>query len=135
MIEKLYKLKKMQTDQQLQQRQQILSNILAIDNDIVITTQNISSATVQTIGAISDFKVLEIHKNTMKSHIFKLNQQKSNYLREVARYDKLIIELNKETEQFKYIKELQDKEKFKKLIKEEEEEASEYVQSKWMAAS
>ncbi len=134
MINKLYKLKKLQTNQQMQQRQQILSNILTIDEDIAITTKNISSATVQTIGAISDFKVLEIHKNTMKNHIFKLNKQKVHYLREVERYNKIIIELNKETEQFKYIKQQQEKEKFKKEIKAEEEAASEYVQSKWLAS-
>jgi hypothetical protein len=134
MINKLYKLKKMQTNQQMQERQQILSNISTIDNDVELTLKNISSATVQTIGAISDFKILEIHKNTMRNHIFKLNQQKSNYLREVERYNKIILELNKETEQFKYIKQQQEKEKFKKLIKDEEEAASEYVQSKWMAS-
>jgi len=134
MINKLYKLKKMQTNQQMQQRQQILSNIAAIDDDIELTHKNISTATVQTIGAIGDFKVLEIHKNTMRNHIFKLNQQKSHYLKEVERYNKIIIELNKETEQFKYIKQQQEKEKFKKLIKVEEEAASEYVQSKWMAS-
>ena len=134
MINKLYNLKKLQTNQQLLQKQQLLSNISTIEEEIDETTKSISSATVQAMGAINDFKVLEIHKNTMKSHILKLEQRKEYLLREVERYNKIIIELNKETEQFKYIKEQEEKRIFKNQIKLEEEAASEYVQSRWVAS-
>ena len=134
MINKLYNLKKLQTNQQLLQKQQLLSNISTIEEEIDETTKSISSATVQAMGAINDFKVLEIHKNTMKSHILKLEQRKEYLLREVERYNKIIIELNKETEQFKYIKEQEEKKAFKNQIKLEEEAASEYVQSRWAAS-
>ncbi len=134
MINKLYNLKKLQTNQQLLQRQQLLANIDSIDEEIEITYKSISTATVQAVGAISDFKVLAIHKNTMKSHIIKLNQRKSYLLLEVEKYNKLIIELNKETEQFKYIKDEEDKKRFKEMIKAEEETAAEYVQAKWKAS-
>ncbi len=131
MINKLYNLKKTQTNQQIVQRGQILSNISSIEDEIESTTKRISSASVQAIGAINDFKVLEIHKNTMKNHIIKLNQKKTYFLQEVKKYNKIIIELNKETEQFKYIKDIEEKEAFKKQIKFEEETAAEFVQARW----
>jgi len=134
MIKKLYNLKKLQTNQNILQRQQLLSSILSIEEDIEMTTKNISSASVQSIGAINDFKILEIHKNTMKSHIMKISQKKSHLLREVERYNKIIIELNKESEQFKYIQDEENKKALKQLIKAEELAAAEYVESKWKAS-
>ncbi len=134
MINKLYNLKKLQTNQQLLQRQQLLSNISSIEEEMEDTHNSISNATVQIMGAIRDFKVLEIHKNTMRSHILKLEQRKSYLLREVEKYNKIIIELNKETEQFKYIKEEEAKKAFKLQIKVEEDAAAEYVQAKWIAS-
>ncbi len=134
MINKLYNLKKLQTNQQLLQKQQLLANIHTIDEELEITHKSLSTATVQVMGAINDFRILAIHKNTMKEHIIKLNQRKVYLLADVEKYNKIIIELNKETEQFKYIKEQQDKERFKKIIKAEEEAASEYVQAKWKAS-
>jgi hypothetical protein len=43
-----------------------------------------------------------------------------------------IVELQKESEQFKYILDEEKKEKFKKILAAEEEAASEYVQSKYI---
>ncbi len=134
MINKLYNLKKLQTNQQLLQKQQLLASVHQADEELDATHKSLSTATVQTMGAISDFRVLAIHKNTMKDHIVKLNQKKANLLVRIEKYDKIIVELNKETEQYKYIKEQQEKEKFKKMIKIEEETASEYVQAKWRAS-
>lgn len=134
MIKKLYNLKKLQTNQNILQRQQLLSSILSIEEEIEMTTKNISSASVQSIGAINDFKILEIHKNTMKSHIMKISQKKSHLLREVERYNKIIIELNKESEQFKYIQDEENKKALKQIIKLEELAAAEYVESKWKAS-
>ncbi len=134
MITKLYKLKKQQTQQQLIQKQQLLAKINGIDEEIMETTKSISSASVQALGAINDFKVLEIHKNTMRSHIVKLEQQKVHFNNEVQLFNQRIVELNKETEQFKYLKDQEDKAKFKKMIKAEEEMASEFVQAQWVAS-
>jgi hypothetical protein len=131
MIKKLYNLKKLQINQNTLQREQLLSNILSIDEDIELTTKNISSASVQSIGAINDFKILEIYKNTMKSHIIKISQKKLYLLREVEKYNKIIIVLNKESEQFKYIQDQEDKKALKQLIKLEELATAEYVESKW----
>jgi len=134
MINKLYNLKKLQTEQQYLQRQQLISSVASIDEEIESTNHSISTASVQTLGAINDFKVLAIHKNTMKNHIIKLDQKRTHLLNEIERFNKIIMELNKETEQFKYIKQQQDKEKFKKIIKTEEETAAEYVQAQWRAS-
>jgi len=131
MVDKLYSLKKLQTQQQLLQKQQILASIASIDEEIEATQKNISTTSVQTLGAISDFRVLAMHKNTMKSHILKLNQQKSHFLKEIEKFDKILVELNKETEQFKYIQDQIKKEKVKKILKVEEEAAAEFVQSNW----
>jgi Fe2+ or Zn2+ uptake regulation protein len=134
MINKLYNLKNLQIEQQVLQKQQLLASVDTIVKEIEETTQNILGATVQTLGAISDFKILEIHKSTMKNHITKLEQEKSHLLMEIEHYGQIIMQLNKEMEQFKYIKEQQAKEKVKKLIKTEDEMANEYMESKWVAS-
>jgi len=134
MIKKLYNLKKLQIDQHIQQKQQFLSNISEIDQDIENTKFSISKATVQTLGAIRDFKVLEIHKNTMREHITKIEQKKIRLLQEVDKQNKVIMELNKEMEQFKYIIDQEKKAKLKRQIKIEDNVAAEYVQSRWMTS-
>ncbi len=134
MINKLYNLKKIQTNQQLLQKQQALSSIKNIEEEIEETNKSISSTSVQSIGAIRDFKVLAIHKNTMKNHIIQLNQQKAKLFMQVKQFDILLVELNKETEQFKYLLDQEKKAKFKKLIKEEEDTAAEFVQAQWKAS-
>jgi hypothetical protein len=134
MIDKLYNLKKLQTEQNLLKKQQLLASIQSIDEEIEQTYFSINNATVQTIGSISDFALLEIHKNTMREHISKLGYKKALLIKDVKKFDKIIVELNKETEQFKYIKEQQDLEKMKKILKDEENVANEFVQSRWMVS-
>jgi len=134
MIKKLYNLKKLQIDQHIQQKQQFLANISEIDQDIENTKFSISKATVQTLGAIRDLKVLEIHKNTMREHIAKIELGKIRLLQEVDKQNKIIMELNKEMEQFKYIIDQEKKAELKKQIKIEDNVAAEYVQSRWMAS-
>jgi len=133
MIDKLYKLKQQQINQQLLQKQLIQSKIDDIDYEISQTTKNIHSATLDIIGAISDFKILEIHKNTMKEHIIKLSRQKELLKRELLVYQEKIVVLNKESEQFNYILQEQKKELLKKITKEEELIAAEYMQAKFIA--
>ena len=131
MIKKLYNLKKLQTNQELLQKQQLLASIQTVKDDIKQTNYDMLNAKVSALGAINNFKILAIHKNTMKDHIIKLNKQVGYLKYEVTKKDKILIQLNKETEQFKYMKEQQDKEKFKQIIKAEEETSNEYVQSRW----
>jgi chromosome segregation ATPase len=133
MIEQLHNLKKTQTDQRLMQKGQLLSKIERIDAEILITKTQIDTATVQKIGAISDFTVLQMHKNTMKSHISKLEIEKNNLNKELELLIKDIVELQKETEQFGYILEEQKQEAIKRILVAEEEEANEYIQSKYIS--
>jgi gamma-glutamyl phosphate reductase len=131
MIKKLYNLKKLQTNQELLQKQQLLASIQSAKDEIEQTNYDMLNAKVSALGAINNFKILAIHKNTMKEHIIKLNKQVGYLKYEVTKKDKILIQLNKETEQFKYMKEQQDKENFKKILKAEEEASNEYVQSRW----
>jgi hypothetical protein len=132
LIEKLYKLKKNQTDLKLMEKAQLLSKIEKIDIEIIFTQNKIDTASVDRFGAISDFMILSIHKNTMKLHIQKLNNEKSILNSRVDVLVKEIIELQKEAEQFAYILEGEKKELIKKILLAEEEASSEYMQSKYI---
>ena len=132
MIEKLYKLKKNQTDLKLMEKAQLLSKIEKIDIEIIFTQNKIDTASVDRFGAISDFMILSIHKNTMKLHIQKLNNEKGILNSRVDVLVKEIIELQKEAEQFAYILEEEKKEIIKKILLAEEEASSEYMQSKYI---
>ena len=135
MIDKLYKLKQQQINQQILQKQLIIAKIDDIDKELGLTHHNIHSVSIDVIGAISDFRILEIHKNTMKEHIVKLNRQKEELKKQLLIYDKKILELNKESEQFNYILQEQKKELLKEITKQEELVTSEYVQAKFFAES
>ena len=132
MIEKLYKLKKTQTDQKMMQKGQIMAKINHIDTEVLFTENKINTTSVQKFGAISDFAVLAIHRNTMKVHIAKLEKEKIklNSLLEII--IKEIVELQKETEQYKYMLEEQKKEELRQMLLLEEEASSEYIQSKYI---
>lgn len=133
MIEKLYKLKTSQRDQVLIQKTAIESKLAGIETEIMFTQNKINVATVSKHGAISDFAILTIHKNTMKLHITKLNQQKFNLEYQRDKLQKKIIELQKESEQFSYILDEERKEKIKAMLLAEEEASSEYMQSKYIS--
>ncbi|MBD3840581.1 MAG: hypothetical protein IE909_01635 [Campylobacterales bacterium] len=132
MIEKLYKFKQQQINQQLMLKQQVIHRIADIDNDIEQTTNRLHGARIDMMGAISDFRVLQIHKETMKQHIIKLHQKRITLQKDLEKFDSVITQYNKESEQFSYILQLQLKEKAKKLLKKEEDVAVEYMQAKFI---
>ncbi len=133
MIEKLHELKKMQTDQKLIEKGQLLAKISRIEDEVMFTENKINTTSVQKYGAISDFAVLAIHKNTMKEHIIKLNNEKTVLQQQVESLVMEIVELQKQTEQYAYIlKEEKDK-AIRKLLYMEEEASSEYIQSKYIS--
>lgn len=134
MITKIYNLKKNQTDQKILQRARVQNKIEELSAEILITQTKLETTSVDKFGAISDFAILQIHKNTMKAHIGKLSMVKDRLQTEVEKIDEEIKELLKETEQFKYLVEEEKKEAFKKLLKKEEEFTEEYVQSKYIAS-
>lgn len=132
MIEKLYNLKKTQTDQKISQQGQVQSKIDDLDKEIGETQESISSASVDRFGAISDFTILEMHKSTMKIHMTKLQNQKNMLLSQLEKIRQEIVELQKETEQYGYILKEEKREAIKKLLLAEEEASSEYMQSKYI---
>ncbi|QKJ27841.1 hypothetical protein [Aliarcobacter cibarius] len=132
MINKLYNLKKNQTDQMLIQKSQIDSRIDQIDAEILLTKNSISSATVQKNGAIADFMILTMHKDTMKLHIAKLESEKAKLNEELKKIVEEIIELQKQSEQFKYILEEQRIEAKAAQLKLEQETTEEFIQSKYI---
>jgi hypothetical protein len=131
MINKLYKLKQTQLNQQYMLKQQLLSKIFDIDTKIQDIQLNISSVGVEKFGAIGDFKILAIHKNSMKYEKYKLEQEKNNLQSEITKFDNIIIEYQKEVEKYKYLVKEALKDKIKEDIKQEEMIASEFVLSKY----
>ncbi len=132
MIDQLYKLKQQQINQQVLLKQQALSRIKDIDDELIATNTNLHTATIDIMGAISDFRVLQIHKMTMKDHMVKLAQKKEQLKKQIDQYDLLIVSFNKESEQFDYIIQENKKEKLKEILKAEEIVSSEYMQSKYI---
>ncbi len=131
MISKLYNFKKTQTDQKLVQKGQLNAKIDRIDAEILLTQNSIDTTTVQRLGAISDFTILTMHKNTMKMHISKLEKEKNILNQQIEVLVKEIVESQKETEQYAYILEEEKQEAIKKMLLAEEEASSEYVQSQY----
>ncbi len=115
------------------EKAQLVSKIEKIDLEIIFTKNKIDTASVDKFGAISDFMILSMHKNTMKQHIQKLNNEKNILNSRVEVLVKEIIELQKESEQFAYILEEEKKERIKRILLAEEEAASEYMQSKYIS--
>jgi len=110
---------------------QLLSKIGHIDDEIMFTKNKILTTSIQKFGAISDFAVLQIHKNTMEYHIEKLKKEKKGLNKQLDDLTKEIIELQKETEQYKYILKEEKEEKLRVLLLKEEEASNEYMQSKY----
>jgi len=133
MIDQLYNLKKIQADQKFMEKAQLQSKINQLDAEIMLTHNQINSACVQKFGAISDFAVLEMHKNTMKEHVKKLESEKLGIAAKMEKVIEEIIELQKETEQYEYILDEIKQEKQLKVLKAEMEAAEEYVQSKYIS--
>jgi len=132
MIDKLYKMTEQQINQQVVQKQQLVSKVEELNIELSRTIKDLKSATVSVMGAISDFRVLEIHKATIKDKIAQLGKQKLGLLQQIEQYDQKIITLNRESEQFNYILQEQKKAKLKEINKKEELTASEYMQVKFI---
>ena len=132
MISKIYKLKQQQINQQVLLKQQSLSKIDDINKELQETNHSFHHATLDVMGAISDFRVLQIHKDTMKDHMIKLSQKKATLVKQVEYFDNIIIGLNKESEQFNYILPEYKKVELKNVQKYEEQVAAEYMQAKFI---
>ena len=131
MINKLYKLKQSQLEQQLMLKQQLSSKIFDIDNKMAQIQLELSTVGVEKFGAIGDFKILAIHKNSMRYKKNTLTQEKRLLSNEIKKYEKIIIEHHKEVEKYSYLVKEALKQKIKDEQKQDEMIASEYVLSKY----
>lgn len=134
MIKKLLNLKKMQTEQKILERVKIQNRIEELEAEIMLTRNQVLTTTVNKFGAISDFAILQMHKNTMNAHIAKLVIIKNRLIQKVDKANEEIKELLKESEQFGYLVQEQKKIELQELLKKEEEATTEYVQSKYFAS-
>lgn len=132
MIQKLHKLKKSQTDQKLMYKAEIMNSVSLFDKQINDLSMNINTSSVDRYGAISDFKILEIHKETLRMERKKLESQRNFLLTKIDKLNLEIVQLQKEAEQYDYLLKEEKKELYKKLLVAEEEAASEFVQSKYI---
>jgi hypothetical protein len=135
MINKLYKLKQSQLNQQLILKRQLTNRIFEIDKNILDIDYKLSSAGVEKFGAIGDFKILAIHKNSMKYEKSILLQEKETLFIKIEQFDNIIIELQKEIEKYDYLLKQELKQKLKNERKQDEMIASEYVLSKYARVS
>jgi hypothetical protein len=132
MIDKVYDVKKMQLDQSLAKKQLLLNQIANYENEINEIQINLAQSGVKMFGSIADFKILAIHKNTMKEEQKKILERKKLLEKQVVQVQNQIAIFFQEIEQYKYILDMQRQEKIKKYQKYEELVASEYVQAKWI---
>lgn len=128
MIKKLFNLKKLQADQHISQKQQLNAKIFDLNTKIEEFQNQINTTCVSEIGAIRDFYMLELHRKNLRQQIRNFEIEVIGLKNEVVKEDKIIIELTKEKEQFKYILELEKNKKIANEIKRFEEESSELIQ-------
>jgi len=132
LIKQLYNLKKNQTEQKLTEKSALEKEVDRIEEEIESTQYRINTATVQKFGSISDFMVLAMHKDSLRFYIKELLIKKNDLLKKIEALLSEIIELQKQSEQYKYILEEQMKEKNKMLMDIQSLEAEEFIQSKYI---
>jgi len=132
MIQKLYNLKKTQTEQKLIEKSSLEQEVYKIDEEVGDLNHIINTATVEKLGSISDFMILAMHKDSLRFEVKKLLSKKNQLLKKIDDIFVEIIELQKESEQFKYILDEEKKEAFRKILLAEEEASNEYIQSKYI---
>jgi len=134
LIKQLYNLKKNQTEQKLSEKSALEKEVDRIEEEVESTQYRINTATVQKFGSISDFMVLAMHKDSLRFYIKELLIKKNDLLKKIEALLGEIIELQKQSEQYKYILEEQMKEKNKMLMDIQALEAEEFIQSKYIRA-
>lgn len=132
MIKKLYELKKNQIEQKLIEKASINHKILQIENEIKDTQIRINTISVDKLGAISDFVILAMHKDSLRFHIKNLTLDKNNLEKKSEELLEEIVELQKESEKYKYILEEDKLKKNKDFLDSQVLESEEFIQSKYI---
>ncbi|OCL84050.1 hypothetical protein [Arcobacter porcinus] len=132
MINKLYNLKKSQTEQKLIEKASLEQEVYEIDEKMASLTKEINTSTVQQLGSISDFMILAMHKDGLRFEANKLLKRKNDLLKQIEVLFLEIIELQKESEQYKYILEEEKEELRKAKLHDEMILNEEFIQSKYI---
>lgn len=132
LINKLYNLKKTQTEQKLIEKATLEQEVYQIDEDMGEINHRINTATVEKLGSISDFMILAMHKDSLRFEVKKLLNKKNQLLKKIDDIFLEIIELQKESEQYKYILDEEKERKRKEVLHLELLESEEFIQSKYI---
>lgn len=128
----MYELKKNQIEQKLIEKASINHKILQIENEIKDTQIRINTISVDKLGAISDFVILAMHKDSLRFHIKNLTLDKNNLEKKSEELLEEIVELQKESEKYKYILEEDKLKKNKDFLDSQVLESEEFIQSKYI---
>jgi len=82
---------------------------------------------------MGDFALLQMHHDTMRYNINILKQKQKELEQEVSKINLDIVLLQKDGEKYGYLQNEIKKQKYKKILKEEEIATNEYMQSKWIS--
>ncbi|MBL3520347.1 hypothetical protein ACNSOP_05155 [Aliarcobacter lanthieri] len=134
MIDKLYNLKKNQIEQKLIEKSTLEHEVDRINEEVESLQHRINTATVDKFGSISDFMILAMHKDSLRFYMQGLLVKKNTLVKKIEELLSEIIELQKESEQYKYILEEEKKEKNKILMDMQALESEEFIQSKYIRA-
>jgi len=132
MILKLFNLNKSKLEQNVILKQKTKNKINDINEKIKEIQNELNTCGVDKYGAISDFKLLAMHKDTLKYNKIDLISKINTLKQDLKKYDIIIMNYQKEIEKYKYILNEEKKLKIKKIEKYEENIANEYVQSQYI---
>ena len=132
MINKLYNLKKTQTEQKLIEKSSLEQEVYKIDEEVGDLNNRINTTTVEKLGSISDFMILAMHKDTLRFEVKNLLSKKNQLIKKIDDLFAQIIELQKESEQYKYILDEEKEQKRKDTLHFELLESEEFIQSKYI---
>ena len=132
MILKLFNLNKSKLEQNVILKQKTKNKINDINEKIKEIQNELNTCGVDKYGAISDFKLLAMHKDTLKYNKIDLISKINTLKQDLKKYDIIIMNYQKEIEKYKYILNEEKKLKMKKIEKYEENIANEYVQSQYI---
>lgn len=132
MIKQLYNLKKTQIEQKLVEKSSLEQEVYKIDETTRELNHRINTATVEKLGSISDFMVLAMHKDTLRFEIKNLLNRKNQLLKKIDEIFIEIVELQKESEQYKFILDEEKEQKRIEALHSELLESEEFIQSKYI---
>lgn len=132
MIKQLYNFKKTQIEQKLVEKSGLEQEVYKIDETTRELNHRINTATVEKLGSISDFMVLAMHKDTLRFELKNLLNRKNQLLKKIDEIFIEIVELQKESEQYKFILDEEKEQKRIEALHSELLESEEFIQSKYI---